>query len=397
MIFSKANALAFTKLDIAVSQTMDNRRSCESIVRGRVNQRTKQYFCVGDSIYIQFFVAEGNGAGMTLNSNITVSGSTKLVTANGYDLWEFVLSVNSATRSTQLQFFETIAGTPEYHRSEYIQIFDRSDIEMDREGFIKLSWTDTGIKYNYDYSTTRINHAWFKGRLFDYEPASEAEIFESNYETILLNEVIKRTLRLEVMHLSPNSAEVVAAGISHKSFYVNDVKFVKTEKWDVTHQSNRLHLATTVKQSFTDGINSLGTEPVTNPYNDYMLVNPIPLSYTPSASGNTANLNEFVTDPSGDQWAIDINGLAMKFEGTGGFNNYEVLNGDGVNNYVTVTGGTLPTSDQNIKIKVIVNGSVFAYDGASTTSKIKYGQAVQQINFSRIMNTTDVVVVFWKS
>ena len=36
--------------------------------------------------------------------------------------------------------------------------------------------------------------------------------------------------------------------------------------------------------------------------------NPVPIGYTPSASGNTANLNSFVIDPNGDMYFIDSNG-----------------------------------------------------------------------------------------
>ena len=45
---------------------------------------------------------------------------------------------------------------------------------------------------------------------------------------------------------------------------------------------------------------------------DYLAVNNTPLTYIPSSSGNTENLNEAVTDSDGDIWIIDINGNAKK-------------------------------------------------------------------------------------
>lgn len=40
--------------------------------------------------------------------------------------------------------------------------------------------------------------------------------------------------------------------------------------------------------------------------------NPIPINYTPAASGNTQNLNSFVIDPNGDTYFIDNDGQSFK-------------------------------------------------------------------------------------
>ena len=40
--------------------------------------------------------------------------------------------------------------------------------------------------------------------------------------------------------------------------------------------------------------------------------NLVSIGFIPSATGNTTNLNEFVTDPSGNKWFIDYSGDAMR-------------------------------------------------------------------------------------
>ena len=44
----------------------------------------------------------------------------------------------------------------------------------------------------------------------------------------------------------------------------------------------------------------------------------VPVGYTPTATGNTLNLMEFVEDPLGNYWYIDSQGEAFKFSGGGG-------------------------------------------------------------------------------
>lgn len=44
---------------------------------------------------------------------------------------------------------------------------------------------------------------------------------------------------------------------------------------------------------------------------------PNQINYTPQPTGNTENLSQFVTDPENALWFIDINGLAISFEGLG--------------------------------------------------------------------------------
>jgi hypothetical protein len=43
------------------------------------------------------------------------------------------------------------------------------------------------------------------------------------------------------------------------------------------------------------------------------LINPTSVTFTPAATGNTTNLNEFVKDSAGDVWFIDYAGNAVKF------------------------------------------------------------------------------------
>lgn len=46
-------------------------------------------------------------------------------------------------------------------------------------------------------------------------------------------------------------------------------------------------------------------------------IEPNPVAYTPTTTGNLENLGQFVYDPSSALWFIDQNGLAITFEGLG--------------------------------------------------------------------------------
>lgn len=50
-------------------------------------------------------------------------------------------------------------------------------------------------------------------------------------------------------------------------------------------------------------------------YAQYVEINPDTIAYTPTPTGNTANLSEFVFDPSGSLWYIDWQGNAVEFAG----------------------------------------------------------------------------------
>lgn len=58
-------------------------------------------------------------------------------------------------------------------------------------------------------------------------------------------------------------------------------------------------------------------------------INPTPLTFVPTATGNTTNLNELVTDVNGDKWFIDYAGdglLIDKFIGTVFYNGANITN-----------------------------------------------------------------------
>ena len=63
--------------------------------------------------------------------------------------------------------------------------------------------------------------------------------------------------------------------------------------------------------------------------------NPTPVNYTPSASGNTSNLNSFVIDPNGDMYFIDEDGESFKINTS---NPLDVLTG--IQPTPTATGNT---------------------------------------------------------
>lgn len=53
-------------------------------------------------------------------------------------------------------------------------------------------------------------------------------------------------------------------------------------------------------------------------YSQYTEINPTPIAYTPSSTGNPAtNYSEFVTDPAGDIWYIDWQGRGLQLTGGG--------------------------------------------------------------------------------
>lgn len=105
-----------------------------------------------------------------------------------------------------------------------------------------------------------------------------------------------------------------------------------------------------------------------------------PIGYTPTGTGNTSNLGEFVTDPTGDMYYIDGLGAARKiYEATQGRNTTFTVSSDTLR--LTDDGGTLKVPLSSIAvgvtdgdkgdIDVTSSGSVWTVDtSAITTVKI---------------------------
>jgi hypothetical protein len=101
--------------------------------------------------------------------------------------------------------------------------------------------------------------------------------------------------------------------------------------------------------NFYKVIDRYGTEIVQEGAPDFI---PAPINYTPAASGNTTNLNEFVVDPQGDIYFIDADGEAFK-----------------VNTTQTVT--TITDTKIGNKIATYTNESGVAVDINETITSLK--------------------------
>lgn len=66
-------------------------------------------------------------------------------------------------------------------------------------------------------------------------------------------------------------------------------------------------------------------------YAQYVEIDLTPIAFVPTATGNTANYSEFVTDPNGDKWYIDWQGRGYQFPGGGGTDKNGYYGGNGGN------------------------------------------------------------------
>ena len=49
-------------------------------------------------------------------------------------------------------------------------------------------------------------------------------------------------------------------------------------------------------------------------YNQYVEIDPTPVAFSPTPTGNTSNFSEFVTDPDGNIWYIDWQGRGIQLK-----------------------------------------------------------------------------------
>lgn len=121
----------------------------------------------------------------------------------------------------------------------------------------------------------------------------------------------------------------------------------------------------------------------------FVEINPTQLVTTPAASGNTTNLNKFVTGADGRNYFIDHLGNAMHFDQFP--NNRETFEfADFTGNTFTVT-ETLPTDDKDFF--VVVNGSLIQKTDATVTP-LTYSRSGQDITIYKATSKTKVEV-YW--
>ncbi|MEZ4925577.1 MAG: hypothetical protein R3A50_04825 [Saprospiraceae bacterium] len=66
-------------------------------------------------------------------------------------------------------------------------------------------------------------------------------------------------------------------------------------------------------------------------YNQYVEIEPSPIAFTPTATGNTSNFSEFVVDPDGDTWYIDWQGRGILLNPAGTVDKNGYYGGNGGN------------------------------------------------------------------
>lgn len=109
--------------------------------------------------------------------------------------------------------------------------------------------------------------------------------------------------------------------------------------------------------NFYKVIDRYGTEIVQEGAPDFI---PAPINYTPAASGNTTNLNEFVVDPQGDIYFIDADGEAFKVNTT---QTVTTITG-------TKTGSKIATYTNESGVAVDINETITSLQTFSITGNV---------------------------
>ena len=285
------------------------------------------------------------------------------------------------------------ASTEDLWYTDPIDIYSLSDINMSKAGYMKLKWTSDDNLFLFDYTENLVNEMWILARLYKFAPKTETVLFSNDEQTIKLKESVKRTLEFEATDINENLTEVLTVAMAHQYFYVNDIQFVAEEEIEIVHKSNLVDVKAILTQTNVIGLNTIG---LTEPENDFTMnyvINPVQLGYVPTATGNTLNLGEWVTDSNGNNWIIDFDGRAKQW--TGAKPLYEDFDGITVN-YVTPT-NTLPSSEIDEGISVFLNGQKLNYSGGTSAGKPKeYGVdlGTNRIYFYDTLSSTDLVEVY---
>ena len=91
----------------------------------------------------------------------------------------------------------------------------------------------------------------------------------------------------------------------------------------------------------------------------YVRIIPAQLAGIPTATGNSTNLNKFVTASDGTKWFIDIDGRGIQLEGGDGARETIYITGNGTSSYPLIT--TIPTDGADANLLLARNGSTMKH------------------------------------
>lgn len=253
MVISKANAIHFYEYDPTGLQTFDNRLPCIETHYQTISLPSRQYCRVGSNLVIQINVPTGNTLTVVGQSGDGLSIAKSLIrTAGGLDYYKF--EITSTIEATT--YLTATESTGEVYKSSTIKFIDKEEYQMNASGYLKLEWFNSDNAFMMDYSTTWVNEVWVKGALIDYVPKSEATIFSNDEETVKLKDVLKRTLKLQISHLSRQVAEIIRVGMAHDKFYVNGVEYVLEEDAEITPIGTLVDISAVITDRTVLGLNT---------------------------------------------------------------------------------------------------------------------------------------------
>lgn len=123
-----------------------------------------------------------------------------------------------------------------------------------------------------------------------------------------------------------------------------------------------------------------------------VVVNPEPIEFIPAKSGNATYLNKYVVAPNGVKYFIDKFGNSMAFPMMPQYRqSWTGITGD----EITVTNGELPSVDPEMKMFLFLNGDQQMYLPSPPLDEGQITTAGQKIKFSRTLEATDRVELYW--
>ena len=407
MIVSKANQFVFRLIkDVKTMsiqgdytenrqmQTIDNTLQCDFKVYNKNTIKTIQAINYGQ-FEIQVIVLEGRNIDTFLTAGLSFVSKTLRDTIDGRDYYSIIIDVTAEGYQKILLVEGDGGNTIEAHESEEFISYNLTDTEMSDKGYLKIEYSNDDNKYLFDYRDKPVNKMFVLGRMVEYIPKINQNIFDNDEETLNQKTTVQRTLKLETTNLNTRVAELLTVALSHEYFFINSDQFTMEEKPEITFYSNFAEMSVILTQNNVIGLNTYGfvypdedcegTEPV------YIMINPVPLSYIPAATGNTQNLNEFVIASDGTKWFIDHDGKATKFTQFPEFRE-EITNFLAGANFVTPS--YLPSGNYDVNLFVDLNGSVLRYTGATAVDKMAFGVDNGNIYFARKLKGIDKITIF---
>lgn len=256
MTISLANSLKFRHIVNDALDTFDDTYFNDEEFRGAFNYGFSMKFKRSDEVIFQCKMVEVGG----------VSGAPEVYynydDGNGWQkLSDMSLAGNYA--GGDISFWEyavdmtTFAGKDlVWLKIEYDQVTGYDGwisepftfIDEVAPNYLKLEFFNYENAFEVDYSNDITHLLWIEAQLKNYEPGGEVSVYENDYESTKIKDVVRRFLVFQTLPMPRYLAEMVRVAMAEDSFFINEVEFVADRLPQIQNNASNLVILTAVLQ-----------------------------------------------------------------------------------------------------------------------------------------------------